>query len=366
MKRLRIPTTLAEVIEARGEVPSAKIREIPASIASASRLSQIKALPPDVQKNTDDALVDNDEAKKKQRFDDVANKLNKPVTDAAKKPESAQPDEAESKKEKKTKKSKATIVTAPVSTTTAQTITTVTSSSKMKKWPEDSSVLVNYEELAHPLKRILDQGYRLFRKDEKKEFDYDGFNIGKNELTVSPPPKFRFTEKLLKYDKTHGRNLIDVVLNVMFLLGVEQGRRAERRDHKPIEGLVKTMDNYREENKNLRIKIDELEVLLEVGQSNPELTGEALKQAVLEGVRNRRGERIHKARQELQMDATRSTFDFSTPKRAKFKELEHIAKTLNKNICSSDQWKTILKEKGWTFQEWKDRCKKKSVTSDFS
>lgn len=236
---------------------------------------------------------------------------------------------------------------------------------KMKKWPDDEATLVDYRELVGPLKTIITQGYRLFRKDQK-EFDYEGYNIGEHELNHFPPPKYRFTEQLLAFDDKRNVKLIDVVLNVLFLLGIEQGRRAERRDHKPMELVLKTMDKFREENKNLRLKIDELEVKIEVLQKNPELIGEALKQAIIDGVKQRRNARLFEAKKELGIDPVRSNFEFKTPKRVKFRELERLAKSLDKKTCSQEQWKELLKERGWTFDEWISRCKKKFVHTDFS
>src|ERR1700722_11679156 len=46
-----------------------------------------------------------------------------------------------------------------------------------KNWPDDDTVLLDYEDLAWPLKSIILQGYRLLRND-KKDFDYNGYNIG--------------------------------------------------------------------------------------------------------------------------------------------------------------------------------------------
>src|ERR1700722_3688269 len=236
---------------------------------------------------------------------------------------------------------------------------------KMRKWPDDESALVDYHDIVRPLKEILRQGYRLFRKDQK-EFDYEGYSIGPNELTHFPPPKYRFTEKLLEFDDKRGKKLIDVVLNVMFLLGVEQGRRAEKREGKPMELVLKAMDKYRDENKNLRLKLDELEVSLEVRQQHPELNDDDFQNAVSDGVRRRRNIRLYATNKELGIGPVRSAFEFKTPRKVQFEELESLARTLNKDICTQEQWKDLLKERGWTYEEWQTRCKKKFVRTDFS
>jgi hypothetical protein len=238
--------------------------------------------------------------------------------------------------------------------------------SKMKAWPNNPAELLPYKDIANPLKDILNKGYRLFRKDEVKHFDYEGFNIGKQELQSQPSPRVRFSEKCLEYEKKLGHNLIDVVLNVMFLMGVEQGRRAERRDVKPIESLVETLEKYRETNKDLRIKIDELEVMQEVKEHYPNLKGSELQSRINAGVSARRVKRIEELKSELKLDTSKSSFQFKTPKRAKFRELESIARSLTKEKCTPGQWNQILEDRGWTFKEWKDKCKKKNVNTDFS
>jgi hypothetical protein len=237
---------------------------------------------------------------------------------------------------------------------------------KKKEWPANDKGLLDYEDLIWPLKSIIIQGYRLFRKD-KKEFNYDGYDIGPEELVHSPPPKYRFTEALLEQDNKRNRKLIDVVLNVAFLLGVEQGRRAERQDRKPMEAIIQSMDKYREENKSLRLKLDESEITLEVKDANPSISERELAQAVSDGIKARRVARIKEARKELAIDPTRSAFDFDTPKRMKFKDLESLARSIDRKKCNEQQWESLLKDRGWTLREWKAKCKKKFITTlDFA
>jgi hypothetical protein len=253
----------------------------------------------------------------------------------------------------------------PIAIETKKEVKPEVKKSKMKKWPENQSELLSYNEIAEPLKDILKRGYRLFRKDEVKEFDYEGYNIGKHELQTHPTPRARLSEKCLIHEKSLGHSLMDVVLNVMFLLGVEQGRRAERRDANSIDELLGTLEAYRKRNKDQRIRIDELEVILDVKNLYLNLSEEEFKKKVQDGISERRSIRIEELKSELQLDASRSSFQFKTPARTKFKELEKLAKTLTKETCSSDQWKDILKERGWTFDEWKKRCKKKIIQTFF-
>jgi hypothetical protein len=237
---------------------------------------------------------------------------------------------------------------------------------KMKKWPDDPTELIAYEKLVFPLKDILRRGYRLFRKDEVVNFDYDGYDIGKLEREFYPPPNYRFTEKFLKEENFRGKKLMDVVLSVMFLLGVEQGRRAERKSFKPMEILLETLDSYRESNKDLRLKVDELEVKLEIKESNPEVSADELNRLIQEGMKQRRERRIEQAKMDLSLDSSRSGFEFIPTQRARFIELERIACSLTKETCTLEQWQEILQQKGWTHKEWKAKCKKKHLTILFS
>ena len=237
-------------------------------------------------------------------------------------------------------------------------------SPKMKKWP-DKNRLVNYDTLVKPIKEILERGYRLTRLITFKNFEYNGYNIGKNEQRVSPVPKFRFTEKGLDLEAKRGKSLFDVALNVMFLLGVEQGRRAENTNKRAADLTVNALETYREDNKNLRLRIDTLEASLLVRAVTPELSGTEFEARVAGLVKSKRDARMRAAKRELQLDLTRSSFVFHTPRRASFKELKQLAIDIDKTQCSTAQWKEIIKGKGWSYKDWKAACKKKSFANPF-
>lgn len=237
---------------------------------------------------------------------------------------------------------------------------------KMKKWPNNPTELLPYNNIASHIKEIINKGYKLFRKDEVKEFDYEGYDIGSIELQTNPSPSLRLTESFIKYEKKLGRNLIDIILNIMFLMGVEQGRRAERRDFKPIEELLITLESYREKNKNQRILIDELEIILDLKEKEPLLSEEEFRKKIQSGIESRRIKRIEELKNELLLDTSRSSFQFNTPQHFKFRDLEKLAKTLTKETCSLEQWKQLLEKYGWKYKDWKDKCIKKNVHTDFS
>src|ERR1700733_3665623 len=149
---------------------------------------------------------------------------------------------------------------------------------KMKKWSDNPTAMVPYRSLIAPLKAVLDKGYRLLRKPEVKSFEYDGFNIGKNELAIFPSPKNQLSEKSLEKSTKANVNLIDIVLNIAFLLGMEQGRRAERREQVSTETLINTIETYRERNADLRLCIDELNATL--AGKELQLSGQELEQYI--------------------------------------------------------------------------------------
>lgn len=243
--------------------------------------------------------------------------------------------------------------------------TVVVAKKKMKKWPDDPSKTIPYNQLIDPLKTIIMAGYRLFRKDLVKEFDYEGYNIGKREQSIYQSPSVRLKEKPLTAATKEGKNLIDVILNIAFLLGIEQGRRVSYRDQKSAQELNETLETYRDSNKDLRIRIDELESYIEAKNSNPNLSNEDLSLIIKEKVRSRRAIRLEEHKKELALDKTKNVFKIKTPIKSKFKDLSELASSLNKETCSKEQWNELLIQRGWTYDEWKVRCNKKNFKSDF-
>jgi hypothetical protein len=229
---------------------------------------------------------------------------------------------------------------------------------KMKKWSDDPSALVQYSKLISPLKSIIDKGYRLIRNDVKS-FEYDGFNIGKNELQLFQSPKTLFTEKHLEKENKRNIKLIDVVLHVVFLLGIEQGRRSEHRDQKPTELMLNTLEQYRETNKNLRYENDELRATIKIRENHPELSRQEQLLLIEKEVLTNRNKRIMELKTDLALDQTRSNCTMRIQERAKFKDLFELSKSLTVEDYKK-HWLDILKEYGWTVDDWNNKCKKKN------
>jgi|ERR1019366_1296325 hypothetical protein len=235
---------------------------------------------------------------------------------------------------------------------------------KMKKWPNDPSRMVSYDQLISPLKSIITTGYRLFRRDNIKSFEYEGYNIGEKERTIHSSPKNRLNETSLQSAAKSGRTLIDVILNIVFLLGVEQGRRAEHIEHKSIESFCETLENYRNSNKDLRIKNDELEVYIEEKNLHPVLSDKELSPYIKNGIEKRRALRIEEYKKDLLLDKHLNKFKFKPQIKMKGKDLILFAASLNKELCSQQQWKELLAQRGWTLEEWQAICKKKNIKSE--
>jgi len=234
---------------------------------------------------------------------------------------------------------------------------------KMRKWPNDPTAMVGYNDIVEPIKKILEEGYRLIRKD-KQDFEYEGYNIGKQERKFVPPPNYRFSKKFLEIEKKGNKSLFDVAIHTIFLLGIEQGRRFQKQDNKPVVKLVKVMEHYRKDNRRLRVQIDALNASIKLRAENPNISNNELDALVKKEISNGRKTRLELARKELGSDPLKS-FKVKEPNKLVFSELVKMAKAVHKE-CTKAEWKDILKDNGWTNNEWLNRCKHKNVLITFS
>ena len=90
----------------------------------------------------------------------------------------------------------------------------------MKSWP-DNNELVWVEDLLDPVRRAFDLGRPLV------EGEYDGYNIGPAELACALNPEQRLGVE--GEEGSPSKDRLDRALLVAFQLGIEQGRRLERR-----------------------------------------------------------------------------------------------------------------------------------------
>jgi hypothetical protein len=108
----------------------------------------------------------------------------------------------------------------------------------LKPWPEDPAKWVNIEELIVPIKKAIKFAYKLKRIRPGKDIPYDGYTFGGRSLCMILDPEQSLTKEQLRVRaESNQMDALDVILQVCFNLGYEQGRRAAVRDRL-------TKDNY--------------------------------------------------------------------------------------------------------------------------
>lgn len=230
---------------------------------------------------------------------------------------------------------------------------------EMLQWPDNPRQLVSYDDIVKPIRAILNKGYRLTRKADVQEFDYDGLEIGAFELQHHTSNRFRFTKAHLEHEDKHGQNkLIDVLIHVAVLLGIEQGRRAERQRQVPMEQLNETLVRYREANRDLRYQLDVAQARLEIRNTKPFASERQIQQLIAQKVRSGRDRRVSLVRQDLAHDPVRTAYQPSHNSRSSFFAMVAMAKHLK---CTHEDWASILKKHGWDVREFWATAHKKNV-----
>ena len=103
----------------------------------------------------------------------------------------------------------------------------------MKDWPKDQNETASFTDLTEPLREVVSQAYVLKRKNEEKDLNYDGYNVGQDTLVCSHDPVTALTATQLKYDNDEqGRDAMKIILGIAVQLGIEQGKRLAFRDMK--------------------------------------------------------------------------------------------------------------------------------------
>lgn len=99
---------------------------------------------------------------------------------------------------------------------------------KSKPWPDEKPV--NFRELVGPVCDAVRFSYDLSRRNEHRSIPWTGHNIGSEELVCSSPPHERLKRSELQYnEKEQGRDALEVLVGIAVQLGIEQGRRMERK-----------------------------------------------------------------------------------------------------------------------------------------
>lgn len=113
--------------------------------------------------------------------------------------------------------------------------------SQMRDWPEDKEKCLPVNDLLLPLRKIYFDGYSSERK-QHNHFTYTGYNIGEEDYLSSPTPVERFTARWLSNEQKFERYLIDNIIHTAFQLGMEQGRRKERKGKIPYHIMERILE----------------------------------------------------------------------------------------------------------------------------
>jgi hypothetical protein len=97
-----------------------------------------------------------------------------------------------------------------------------------KPWPIDGDT-ARFEELTKPVCAAIRSAYRLSFRGYH-DIKWSGLDIGDDEKATCFPPDEQLSELHLRYDSTEqGRPPLNVIVGVAVQLGIEQGRRMERK-----------------------------------------------------------------------------------------------------------------------------------------
>lgn len=114
------------------------------------------------------------------------------------------------------------------------------------EWPEDETATVYYPELITPLRRVLLKGYRMLRRKRVTSIPYEGYAVPVQVRAADGlPAAERFLKPNLDYHAERGRTLLDLVLQMTYFYGMEQGCRIER-DKARLALRVAHADGYQE------------------------------------------------------------------------------------------------------------------------
>lgn len=231
---------------------------------------------------------------------------------------------------------------------------------KINQWPDDPSTLVDYDDIYKPLKDILEEGYKLTRKLGVNKFDYSGYDIGKIEKRLFPAIKDQLSEKFLAKEKEqNNKTLMDVVMRLMFLMGIEQGRRMSVQEYAPLKSMEKALSSYRDRNKKLRYNLDQCKAIIEILKLHPNIEKDELNKLISIEMEKTRKLRLEEIKNEIKIDPNINCFRTSKlKKKIKMSELLYLAHTLDQEIVKMSDWINILSEAGCSLSEWKNFCKK--------
>lgn len=103
---------------------------------------------------------------------------------------------------------------------------------RTKKWPAGGEP-ATFERLVGPVRDALEQAYTMVRKDRRRGIRWNGPPIGEAERAMCLEFDDALRASSLKESEIdQGRDALDTILGIALQLGIEQGRRIERKRRK--------------------------------------------------------------------------------------------------------------------------------------
>jgi len=100
----------------------------------------------------------------------------------------------------------------------------------MTKWPKDDKHM-NFEDLTGPVYKAIKQVYKLTPKDYGERIKWTGPALPKSMEATCLSFEEALTKEQLKYDEEdQGRDPLKVLIGIAVQLGIEQGRRINKKD----------------------------------------------------------------------------------------------------------------------------------------
>lgn len=110
-----------------------------------------------------------------------------------------------------------------------------------KHWPEKGETVL-FQELTRPILKAIRFAYKLTRKNVKLSIPYDGYDNPPERGAINFDPDKMLNAANLRYSlKEQGRDALEEILGVAIRLGIEQGRRIEKRDSSIVYSEIRTL-----------------------------------------------------------------------------------------------------------------------------
>jgi hypothetical protein len=94
------------------------------------------------------------------------------------------------------------------------------------RWPKNPSQCADFEQLTEPILKALRFAYQLERKNKNMRIPWTGLDTGPDCAATCLAPEEALSKDALAWAlDEHGREALEVIMQVALQLGIEQGRR---------------------------------------------------------------------------------------------------------------------------------------------